>query len=106
MDEVKFINCEQYVLARMFKLEQENEALKAKVADHEATIRANNERHDELMSLLKKGFKVKVACNGTDRYVDFSSVWETYDGTEFDQLVALLELEVPEIENTTTEEEN
>lgn len=104
MDEMKFINCEQYVLARMFKLEQENEALKAKVADHEATISANNERHDELMALIKKYAKVKVACNRTDRYVDISSVWEQYDGTDYDQLVALLELEVPEIENTTEEE--
>ena len=104
MDEMKFINCEQYVLARMFKLEQENEALKAKVADHEATIRANNEHHDELMALIKKNAKVKLACNGTDRYIDISSVWEKYDGTDYDQLVALLELEVPEIENTTEEE--
>lgn len=104
MDEMKFINCEQYVLARMFKLEQENEALKAKVADHEATIRANNEHHDELMVLIKKNAKVKLACNGTDRYIDISSVWEKYDGTDYDQLVALLELEVPEIENTTEEE--
>ena len=104
MNETKFINCEQYVLARMFKLEQENEALKAKVADHEATIRANNERHDELMALIKKNAKVKLASTGTDRYIDISSVWEKYDGTDYDQLVALLELEVPEIENTAEEE--
>lgn len=104
MDETKFINCEQYVLARMFKLEQENEALKAKVADHEATIRANNERHDELKALIKKNAKVKFASTGTDRYIDISSVWEKYDGTDYDQLVALLELEVTEIENTTEEE--
>lgn len=104
MDEVKFINCEQYVLARMFKLEQENEALKAKVADHEATIRTKDERHGELMALIKKNAKVKLASTGTDRYIDISSVWEKYDGTDYDQLVALLELEVPEIENTTEEE--
>lgn len=104
MDEVKFINCEQYVLARMFKLEQENEALKAKIADHEATIRVKDERHDELMALIKKNAKVKIF--GDSRYVDITDVWEKYDGAEFDQLVALLELEVPEIETTTTEEEN
>ena len=90
----------------MFKLEQENEALKAKVADHEATIRTKDERHGELMALIKKNAKVKLACNGTDRYVDLGDAWEKYDGTDYDQLVALLELEVPEIENTTTEEEN
>lgn len=104
MDEMKFINCEQYVLARMFKLEKENEALKAKIADHEATIRASRERYDELMALIKRDAEVKIACNGIDRYIEIPCVWEKYDCIDYGKLIALLELKVPEIKNNTEEE--
>lgn len=102
MNETKFINCEQYVLARLAKLEQENEALKVKIAEHENATSIAEGKFFELKKLVTKNATVKVASNGTDRYIDIPTVWEKYDD-HYDQLVALLELEVPEI-NITEEE--
>lgn len=103
MNETKFINCEQYVLARLFKMEQENEVLKAKLAEQEDATRIAEGKFVELKKLVTQGAGVKVASNGTDRYISLPSVWEKYDD-HYDQLVALLELEVPEIENIIEEE--
>lgn len=103
MDEIKFINCEQYVLARLFKLEQENEKLKAELADAETAIRQKDDKFNTLLNNIKRGTKVKLGCNGTGRYIDIPSVWEQYDDN-FELLVELLELELPEPINNTKEE--
>lgn len=104
MKETKFINCEQYVLARMFAAEEENEGLKAKVADHEATIKYLTERYDTLVNLIQSKASVKIA-SGTDRFIYIDCPWEKYD-EEFMQWVELLGLEIPEITTNTNEEEN
>lgn len=105
MKEAKFINCEQYVLARMFSAEEENEGLKAKVADHEETIKYLTERYATLLNLIQSKASVKFASNGVGRYIHIDCPWETYD-KEFDQWIELLELELPEVTTNTNEEEN
>ena len=105
MKETKFVNCEQYVLARMLSVEEENERLKVKVDSQKATIEYLTERYNTLLSIIKSKASVKVATNGTDRFVSIDCPWERYDD-EFDQWVALLELELPEINTDTNEEEN
>ena len=107
MNETKFVNCEQYVLARMFAAEQENDGLKAKVTDQEATIKHLTKCYKTVVELIQRHATVKFASNGIDRYVHMDCPWEKYDD-DFALWVEMFGLTVPEtnIETNNTEEEN
>lgn len=103
MKETKFINCEQYVLAKMFSAEKENEELKERLAEYESTIKCLTEQYNTLSNLIRNGTEVKIASNGNDIYISLPTVWEKYDA-DFDTYVRLLELELPDITTTTKED--
>ena len=109
MKETKFINCEQYVLARMFNAEEENEKLKVKVAAQEDVIKYLTERYDEVLSVIQKSMTVCIDSIGKHRYISVASPWEQYDDN-FDQWVELFGLELPELptesDTDTNEEDN
>ena len=93
MKKPEFTTCEQYVLAKMLKLEEENKALKAEKS-----------KFDELLTILMP--KVRLTGSAPEALIETRSIWQTYDRAEFDRLVEILGLTVPEIPVNNTEEEN
>ena len=102
MKETKFINCEQYVLAKLFATETENESLKSQLDTYGKIISNLNERYD---TLIRKLAAVRVTSNN-EVFINFDSLWERYENEEFHQWMKLLELEYPKINTNTNEEEN
>jgi hypothetical protein len=101
MAEIK--NCEQYVVDRLqtveMLLEQERDNHERDVAklkkelDSTLHILADAQK---LIDFIAEQFVVNTYAGAC--YVDFNSVWETYDKETFDRLVAELGLELPEKE--------
>ena len=98
MSEIK--TCEQYVLDKVQRLEDEIEIHKGT----EAVLRACIAKFDELVVTLKRVISVSVASPHR-LAID---CWSTYEKQDFDYLVKALELEVPEdktAENKSEESE-
>lgn len=111
MKETKFINCEQYVLARMFQLEQENEALRDEVTVLANTVHAREdvitkqtELFHEVMGLLRPIIR-QSSYDGTP-FIECETIWKTYEPADFERFLELTGLTVPEDTTDNTKEEN
>lgn len=88
MSEIKTL--EHYIVARIERLENENEELKNGIS----TVQGLNNKLVEDLELVKKSLSPSIKTvhseyNNRDRkYMDFSTIWDNNEN--FDKLVAIL----------------
>jgi len=99
MAEIK--SCEQYVVDRLQTVEM---LLEQERDNHERDVVKLKKELDSALHILADAQKLidflaeqfVVNTYAGAYYVDFNSIWETYDKEKFDRLVAELGLELPE----------
>lgn len=98
MKETKFVNCEQYVLARMFSLEEEMQVMRKQVEELNSALAIKN----AVLATIKA--YASVNTHNDDVFINFMSVWEEYDREDFKFLMKELDLKMPTKDDTSKED--
>ena len=106
MAEIK--SCEQYVVDRLQTVEM---LLDQERDNHERDVAELRKKLDSTLGILADAQKLidfiteqfVVNTYAGAYYIDFNSIWETYDKEKFDRLVAELGLELPKKDEETTD---
>ena len=93
--------CEEYVLDRLERAENDVEALQVDVMYKDEKIEELEEELTELKSFIRNHTSVRELDDGT-RYINFESVWEKFEEDEF---VYIENICNEDTENTEDEEE-
>jgi hypothetical protein len=98
MKETKFVNCEQYVLARMFSLEEEMQVMRKQIEELKSALATKN----AVIATIKA--YTNVNTHNDDVFINFMSVWEEYDNEDFKFLMKELDLKMPTKDDTSKED--
>lgn len=107
--------CEQYVVARITELEEENSRLNDELVNLALRLSDVLKKHNEIVDEIEdvvSVFKKHATFNGNGnnisglRYIEIECIWEKFDTEDFNKIAKVLDFIKPENDDTKYEEDN